>query len=165
VDAGAFNDAAIMELCPPAYVGEAAYRNKGDDVRKLLEEARDFINEVDPNIKGQEIDKHYLLQRITAALAAPEPDAVEIVGKIRLGGYALNANNPDDRGPNGDDYHFILADTEAAALIAIYSRRVPMAMLEEVWYSGYAKDHSQPIANDINKAAQKYGVKIEEVGE
>ena len=30
VDAGAFDDAAIMELCPPAYVGAEAYRGEGD---------------------------------------------------------------------------------------------------------------------------------------
>ena len=68
-----------MELCPPAYVGEAAYRNKGDDVRELLEEVRDFIRySISALPMGEkDLDRaENIFNKIDTALAAPEPDAM-----------------------------------------------------------------------------------------
>ena len=94
------------------------------------------------------------------------PDAenmgvLEVVENIRLGGFALNTNNPDDHGPNGDDYHFTLTDTEAAAQIEQYGRRVPRAMLDDIWLNGYKCQQGKK-NTDMADIAAKYGVKIEE---
>jgi len=69
-----------------------------------------------------------LRSRIDAYLAAPSESAMEILERVRLGGYALNANDPDDRGPNGDDYHFTFSDSDAAALIEDYAERETAAL-------------------------------------
>lgn len=85
----------------------------------------------------------------------------EVVRKIRLGGYAINANDQGDRGPNGDDYHFILTDAEAAALI---EPSVPREMLEEIWDAGkgvpYTIDPTRARGEDIEYIAAKHGVKV-----
>ena len=132
-------------------------------MRELLEELRDYIAQSNrTDYSGQREWADDLLARIDAALPAPEPSAGEIVEKIRMGGYALNANDPDDRGPNGDDYHFALTDSEAAALIASVGRRVPRAMLWEIQGDDRivhpAFDDSNAVMDAI---AAKYGVKME----
>lgn len=57
---------------------------------------------------------------------------------------------------------------EAAALIESYGRRVPRAMLEELFDTGYregdrhiAYDSIDPIRRGLNRIAAKYGVKVE----
>ena len=143
-------------------------------MRELLKEARDALRavqhyippadetvEMTPAITADVGACQEIADRIDAALSAPKPDALEVVRNIRLGGYALNANDPDDRGPNGDDYHFTLTDTEAAALI---QPTVPRAMLEVVWDAGNewngSEDPMRARREDIEDIAAKYGVKV-----
>lgn len=127
-------------------------------MRELLKEARDFIDEVDPNIKGQEIEKHYLLQRIDAALAEPELDVMELVEKIReKKDYNTDAGLPPRMG-------YTLITPEAVALIAAHGKRLPRAMLAELCEyglnCGFIPETSRKI--DLDEIAAKYGVKIEE---
>jgi len=53
----------------------------------------------------------------------PQSDE-ELVETLRHGGYGFMSNDPDDYGPNGDDYFFTLSISQAAALIH-EARRVP----------------------------------------
>jgi len=133
VDAGAFDDAAIMELCPPAYVGEEAYRNKGDRMRKLLEEMANVLKENMNCVEPYKTPRlELLLARITAALAEPEPDAMDkelglIISEIR--GQTIHWVNV----VGGSTYTmWRLSVSEAAALIADFGKRVPRAMLDEL---------------------------------
>ena len=43
----------------------------------------------------------YIQSVIDSYLTTPDKDVMEVINRIRLGGYALNANDPKDRGPNG----------------------------------------------------------------
>ena len=92
----------------------------------------------------------------------PESDAMELVNKLRLGGFALNSNDQEDHGPNGDDYHFEISDPAAARLLDDW-RAVPRAMLEEVIFDAYGKGLAKRIlnGNEADAIAEKYGVKIE----
>lgn len=68
-------------------------------------------------IKEHALSSYLAYVHLLVESADSVANAVDILTKIRLGGYALNANNESDRGPNGDDYHFELSTTEALALI------------------------------------------------
>lgn len=158
MDVGAFDDAAILESCPPAYVGSEAYRNKGDDVRKLLEEVRDFIRySISALPMGEkDFDKaENIFNKIDAALAAPEPNVVEILRQVRQGsvaGHTLSSN------------YWNLTDSEAAALIERRSKQVPRAMLEDVWHAGVEATKygiGFGMTDDINTISAKYGYRAE----
>lgn len=93
-----------------------------------------------------------------AALAKPAPDVMEIVDKVREGSVA---------GRTLSQNYWELTDSEAAALIASYGRRVPRAMLEELW-EYCTTDHdfspgelSESEIVDMSKIAAEYGVKVE----
>ena len=114
----------------------------------------------------------FMVDRIEQHLADHSPDAgnmvaAKLVEDIRSGGFAFNANDPEDRGPNSDDYHFTLTDSEAAALIESYGRRVPKELLSELFWAGmrFQKFHDGPYqVKELIEIATKYGVKIEEDG-
>jgi len=141
-------------------------------MRKLLEEAAKALGTVQHYFPSQEqgeagtheglavadVDAcQRLLSRIDAALAALEPDAMEIVWKVR------DANCPGEWvGP----IEFDLTDTEAAALIEARDKRVPSVMLEDAaeieaglveYYGEYTK------LTDATKKAivDKYGYRAE----
>ena len=95
-------------------------------MRELLEEARDWIK----TDKCWNVEKDALLDRINAALAAPEPDAMEILRQVREFSMAVETDD-------GIDIVWTKQDSEAAALIADY-RRVPRAVLAELMGSGAA---------------------------
>jgi hypothetical protein len=61
--------------------------------------------------------------------------ARDLVDKIRLGSYTINANDPSDMGPNGDGYFFILDTSEAPALIEADRAAIRKETLENVWIS------------------------------
>ena len=89
----------------------------------------------------------------TGKITAPELDAMEIVRKIRSIEYHQTAA--------GLTYAtHPLTDSEAAALIASYSRRVPRAMLEEIYDAGRSFEQGAvcPFISDI---ADKYGYRAE----
>lgn len=51
---------------------------------------------------------------------------------------------------------WILSDTEAAALIESFGRRVPRVMLEEIQHDSLFKGHAE-----LDAIAEKHGVKLE----
>ena len=112
----------------------------------------------------------FMVERIKQHLADHSPDtgnmvAAKLVENIRSGGFAFNANDPEDRGPNGDDYHFTLTDSEAAALIEQYGRRVPRAMLEDIEKQAFEYGQEAFLSYElIDHIAAKHHVKIEEDG-
>lgn len=79
-------------------------------------------------------------------------DALEIVEKIRIGDTS-NMKDPWDVKQ--------LTDNEAATMIEQYAKRVPSAMLNEVWLNGYKYSQGKK-DTDMAEIAAKYGVKIEE---
>jgi hypothetical protein len=124
-------------------------------MRELLEEARDRLLQNTPHRPGTCVEcdnNRSTIAKITAALAEPEQDAMKIVRKIREG--ATFGHDLSER-------YCKLLDTEAAALIEDYGRRVPRAMLEEI------SDMGDPCLNDLRRErldaiAAKYGVKLED---
>lgn len=134
--------------------------------RELLKEAAQALetvqhyfpaqDEADKGLAVADVDAcQRLMTKIEAYLAEPEPDAMEIVEKIR--DYYIY--HPEAY----DDYavaNFTLPEDEAAALIESYGRRVPRAMLDEIWLIG---NRSKPGQKDIDTAdiAAKYGVEVE----
>ena len=161
MDVGAFDDAAIVELCPPAYVGEAAYRNKGDDVRELLEEVRDFIRySISALPMGEkDLDRaENIFNKIDTALAAPEPDAMELARQVRAGNVVAYAQNNDLLHATVEK-QYKLTDSEAAALIADYSKLVPRAMLYEI--NEFEDDYPRNIDPKMDAVAAKYGYRAE----
>ena len=91
-----------------------------------------------------------MTDRIDTALAAPEPDAMEIADKIREMSISYSGFESFD-----------LSYDDAAALIEQYGRRVPRAMLDEIWLNGYKCQQGKK-NTDMADIAAKYGVKIEE---
>jgi hypothetical protein len=134
---------------------------------ELLKEARDELgavqhyfpaqDEADKGLAVADVDAcQRLMTKIEAYLAEPEPDAMEIVEKIR--DYYIY--HPEAY----DDYavaNFTLPEDEAAALIADYGRRVPREMLDEIWDAGCEWNGSEEPKTarweDINEIAAKYG--------
>jgi len=90
-----------------------------------------------------------LISDFFECLKLPEGDAMEIVRQVRKTECDWE-----------DMPLFTLTDTEAAALIASYSRRVPRAMLDEIWLIG---NRSKPGQKDIDTAeiADRHGYKVE----
>lgn len=101
------------------------------------------------------VELHDIIGKIDAALAAPEPDAMEIVEKIR--DYYIY--HPEAY----DDYavaNFTLPEDEAVALIEDYGRRVPREMLTEIFNNAV----NWALLGDpeqVDEIAAKYGVKVE----
>ena len=137
--------------------------------RELLKEARDTLGVVtayiengtplppddDPYWKASTalVNLESILSRIDSALAAPEPDAMELVRQVREGsvaGYTLSSN------------YWKLTNSEAVALIEQYAKRVPRALLEEIWNDGYFDGVDQSKDVQFEKIAAKYGYKVEE---
>ena len=116
---------------------------EGINVRELLKEAAEVLR------RGQADEQAILAKHIGDVLAKPELDAVEIVDKLEK---LLNMDQAIF--PPQSSY------TEAAALIASYGRRVPRAMLDEIWLIG---NRSKPGQKDIDTAeiAAKYDVEVE----
>ena len=132
--------------------------------RKLLEETAKVLETylgpyVGPGTSKR--DLYALKDKLTAALAAPEPDAMEIADEI-FGIYDESrslVNRLD--GPSVDrEASEIMhkADSEAAALIADYGR-VPRAMLEEL-----VEQVTGGLIHDaeFDAISAKYDVKLEE---
>jgi hypothetical protein len=113
-------------------------------MRELLKEAAEVLR------RGQADEQAILAKHIGDVLAELEPDAMEIVLKVREGsvaGHTLSSN------------YWKLTDSEAAALIADY-RRVPRAMLDEIWLNGYqCKDGKKD--TDMAEIADKHDYKVE----
>jgi hypothetical protein len=128
-------------------------------MRELLEEARDRLLQNTPHRPGTCVEcdnNRSTIAKITAALTEPEPDAMEIVRKIREG--ATFGHDLSER-------YCKLLDTEAAALIEDYGRRVLRAMLIELWATGAfcsGMESETERKATINAIAAKYGVKLED---
>lgn len=137
--------------------------------QELLKEARDALGVVtayiengtplppddDPYWKASTavVNLESILSRIDSALAAPEPDAMELVRQVREGsvaGYTLSSN------------YWKLTDSEAAALIEQYAKRVPRALLEETYSDGFEAAFGTVKMIDHDTRAAKYGYKVEE---
>lgn len=81
----------------------------------------------------------------------------ELVQKIR-----------EHEGAKDDDPPYVLTDSEAAALIESYGRRVPKELLSELFWAGmrFQKFYDGPYqVKELIEIADEYGVKIEEDGE
>jgi hypothetical protein len=109
-----------------------------------------------------------LMTKIEAYLAEPEPDAMEIVRKVRHGNVVAYAQNNDLLHATVEK-QYTLTDSEAAALIASLGRRVPRVMLEELaieilnladlaWKSGW----QEYVKNLLTAIFAKHGVKVED---
>lgn len=131
------------------------------EARALLARMRDHLMELSAKLPMQYFglvdsgiiqDSNNLIARIEAA---PEPNAMEIVRQVREGsvaGHTLSSN------------YWKLPDPEAAALIADQGKRVPRAMLEEVYRLGYSsavEEGKWKISYDT--IAEKFHVAIEDV--
>ena len=119
--------------------------------RELLEEAAEWMRDAEVSHRGMKIQREILLRKITATLAAPQPDAMEIVKQILTGTI-------DD----GTGHKRLLKPTEAASLIEDYGKRVPRALMEDIYRIGI----EWPIGSSIryermDAIAAKYGVKME----
>jgi hypothetical protein len=122
-------------------------------MRKLLKEARDKI-EWYYNGESQGVRRAVaIIADIDAALAEPEPDAMEIVQKIRYPKYTqIDAITSSMTW---------FTDDQAAALIESYGRRVPRAMLADIYCLGWTDSRKNRISEDHSAIADKYGVKLE----
>ena len=151
--------------------------------RELLEEAAKVLEiylgpYVGPGTSKS--DLYALKDKITAALAAPEPVAMEMVRKIRGG----TVRTIDHAWGEEKQMSFTIPDSEAAALIADY-RRVRIEFAEAAFQlrneakllsRWYDKNHKEgemqfeaptPDAiaiaiNNFDAIAAKHGVKLEE---
>ena len=140
--------------------------------QELLKEARDALGVVtayiengtplppddDPYWKASTavVNLESILSRIDSALAAPEPDAMELVRQVREGsvaGYTLSSN------------YWKLTDSEAAALIEQYAKRVPRALLEETYSDGFEAAFGTKMIDRHDTRAAKYGYKVEDKDE
>ena len=90
-----------------------------------------------------------LVNKIDSYLAAPSESAMEMVRQIR-----------DLESYGGGDYEYYLDATEAAALIEGYGRRVPRAMLEEIWMEASRFDANGEYKS-IDEIAAKHGVEVD----
>lgn len=92
VDAGAFDDAAIMELCPPAYVGEEAYRNKGDCMKYITDEIGDRVGHICPKCGKEHRWDMYVFAHSHVELVG-ECDCGQKVYLRNLTAYTKEANH------------------------------------------------------------------------
>jgi len=123
-------------------------------MRELLKEARDILGDayydgVEPLSDGTRAMIAKVIKRIDAALSAPEPDAMEIVDKLD---HIIN----DNQGIRAGFDH-----NAAAALIEQQSRRVPRAMLADIYCLGWTDSRKNRISEDHSAIAAKYGVEVE----
>lgn len=132
---------------------------------ELLKEARDELGavqyyippadetvEMTPAITADVDACQKLAERIDTYLSAPSESAMEMVRKIREG--ATFGHDLSER-------YCKLLDSEAAALIESYGRRVPRAMLENAYMLGWTDSKHDRISVDYNPIAAKYGVEVE----
>jgi len=134
-------------------------------VIELLKQSRELINHSISKFPMGETELYEaekLRDKIDEFLAKPAPDAMEMVRHIE---EILESANYDC-----SERLMEKARGEAAALIEAYGRRVPRAMLEEVFDNGYQSGDEFGAYEDIDQErknfdaiAAKYGVKIEEV--
>ena len=120
-------------------------------MRELLEEAREEPNRFHDCDDG-------LLDRIDAALSAPEPDAMEMVKQVR----AKRDYNTD--AGSMPKMNWTLTDSEAAALIESHDKRVPRAMLEEIgdWaVDEYEAQGHESGCETMDAILEKYGYRAE----
>ncbi len=125
--------------------------------RKLLQEAANYFDRFRDifNRMGQTSSSNaciYMRDKITAALAAPEPDAMDLAREICEMGDTEGA-------PIDDETIF-----EAAALISDYGKRVPRAMLDELFMAAYSfglGNETRSKWTCIDQIAAKHGVKVE----
>lgn len=107
------------------------------------------------------IDKRIkaLYARIDAALSEPDMDAMEVLRKVRETTWL--ADSKYDPRPVVRNK---LTDSEAAALIESYGRRVPRAMLVDVWDHATALALGAKIKSDdiFLQIAARHGVKLED---
>jgi hypothetical protein len=136
-------------------------------MRELLKEARDVLRMVQtyfPSVEQMEAHTHdglavadvdacqKLAERIDTYLAAPRESAMEVVDQLD---HLIN----DNQGIRADFDH-----NKAAALIESYGRRVPRAMLDDIWYKGNKHGYEQgedEQDEEIQSIAAKYGVEVE----
>lgn len=142
------------------------------NARELLKEAREIIaalakwnKDVEaiigkvPNTGFQNASD--TLAKLDAYLAAPSESAMEMVRKIREG-FISQIQSGESKGWLGMFYK--LSDIEAAAQIEGYGRRVPRAMLEEIFeqYPHYIPGKEpNAVKICIDAIAAKHGVVIE----
>jgi len=135
-------------------------------MRKLLEEAAKMLGTLlGPIVEIRQGEIQELKDRITAALATPEPDAMEIADKIRI----ILVDKREERDMHGvecrdcwDEFYA----PEIASLIESHSKRVPRTMLDDAaeieaglvaYYGEYTK-----LTDATKKAiAAKYGYRAE----
>lgn len=129
--------------------------------RELLQEARDELEERKENLIAAEKWAMLpyvqdLIARITAALAAPEPDAMELAKAIEAAIKPQYIESPNGRGGVmciSKDY------SEAAALIEAHSKRVPRAEIIDAYESGYSRgenDAVEGLGSNAKQAAEEY---------
>ena len=131
--------------------------NDKQSARELLRDARVALyDEMHGVHNGSFMDglerrnrKDTLIATIDAYLAAPSESAMEMVEKIR-----------DLESYGGGDYEYYLDATDAAALIEGYGRRVPRAMLEEIWVEASRFDANGEYKS-IDEIAAKHGVEVD----
>jgi hypothetical protein len=126
-------------------------------MRELLEEAREILGDCyydgkEPLSDGTRAMVAKVIKRIDAALAEPEPDAEAIAERIEQ----------ELCGIEGEPGHesVVLDIPKAAALIESYGRRVPRAMLKEIWDEAYWCNANDDYKS-IDEIAAKYGVEVE----
>lgn len=85
---------------------------------------------------------------LAAFNSAPEPDAMKIVRQVRDGSL------------KGLTWSYKHSTSEAAALIEGLQRRVPRAMLKEIWDEAYWCNANDDYKS-IDEIAAKYGVEVE----
>lgn len=136
-------------------------------MRELLTDVREWINDATVNHKGMMIQREILLRKIDAALAAPEPNAMELAHLIS-GIFATAEDNAEMCGHGVGVKRMIYekAYSEAAALIETCGKRVPSKVLSE-YADLYFLDYALRIDKDglqkrtMEAVAAKYGVKLE----
>ena len=122
-------------------------------MRELLKEAAEVLR------RGQADEQAILAKHIGDVLAEPELDAMEMAYQIKMLWV-------DDH--NGERHNIFCPDcwkkyqTEAAALVESYSRRVPRAMLDEIADQAFAYGKESFLSYEtIDAIAAKYGVEVE----
>jgi len=85
-------------------------------------------------------------------LSAPYPDAMEVLRQVREFNMAVETDD-------GIGIVWTKQDSEAAALIADYGKRLPRAMLEEIWHDGCV--NGQNVPGNIPTIVEKFGYRAE----
>lgn len=109
-----------------------------------------------------------LRSRITAALSAPQPDAMEVVGLI----VDIYRKADDDAaareiGVGAEDVIYDKAKTEAASLIEDFGKRVPKAFVDDLYSIAFGTGQGSNLMlpeEAKSRIADKFGVKVEDAG-